>query len=116
MSAVVLPFKGEWQGGAQIERAPARQRMEARALHDARELVAAKSENDDWTARLLIALLATLDSEQSERLELNLLGTNLNSPSVVQALAVVQFATGGKTHRDLVKSYVNRLEPVEASK
>ena len=114
MSAVILPFKGEWQGEPQIERAPATQRMEALALHDARAIVAAKSENDDWTARLLLALLETLSSKQKDLLEFRLLRANLNSRSAVQALAIVQLATGGNAHRELVKSYLNRLEPTEA--
>jgi hypothetical protein len=99
MSAVILPFKGRGEPEAVTPPKPA----EARALHDARLIMAAKRANDDWTARLLLALLQTLGSKQLRLLEFRLLGHNLDSESAVQALALVELTTGNVDHRRRVE-------------
>jgi hypothetical protein len=102
MSAAVIPFTGQWKG----HKEPTRRRAdlaENRALFDARQIKEAKQENDDWTARLLLALLDTLDRKQLNLLEFRLLG-HLNSKSAVQALAIVQTITSDIAHRRRVKA------------
>jgi hypothetical protein len=112
VSAVVIPFKGEWQG--HIEPIPYEGRREAAAFHDARLIRAAKFQNDDWTARLLLAILETLDRKQLELVEFRLMGPNLKGESAVQALALVQLATGDKKHRENVRNHLGALAAREA--
>ena len=112
MSAAVIQFPDRWVGG---DRPPRYQgRAQARAVHDARLIMAAKADNDDWTARLLLALLQTLDRKQLELLEFRLLGPTLDSLSATQALAIVQLATGNKSHREHVRSALASLTKTEA--
>lgn len=112
MSAAVIPFTGEWQGRAKP--LSYQGRADARAVHDARLIRAAKGQNDDWTARLLLALLETLTSKQRELLEFRLMGPQLNSESAAQALAIVQLATSDKNHRDRVRSHLDAFAAREA--
>lgn len=111
MSAAVLPFTGKWHGGSGPTPRPM---ADARAVHDASTISAAKRSNDDWTARLLLALLQTLDRKQLQLLEFRLLGQNLNSESAVQALALVQLATGNNAHKRRVKEALTAIEAREA--
>jgi len=105
VSAVIVPFPGT---NRRVR--PTRERMaQNRALHDARLIMAAKAENDDWTARLLLALLQTLSSKQMALLEFRLMGPNLNTESAVQALAVVQLAMGDNKHRASVTEMLAHL-------
>lgn len=112
MSAAVLPFTGQWHGAT--EPTPYENRSECRAIHDARLIRAAKQSNDDWTARVLLAMLATLDSKQRDLLEFRLLGANLDSESGAQALAVVHFLKGTNAHRKAVGSHVEAFSAREA--
>lgn len=109
----VVPFTGKWNGRA----SPAAYNgmAEARADHDARAIMGAKRDNDDWTARMLLALLETLTSKQRELLEFRLLGPSpIDSESAVQALAIVQLANGDKGHRERVRAALERLAAREA--
>ena len=114
MSAAVLNFTGRWQGHSQpIQRTAYQCRVEALAFNDARRIREAKSENDDWTASLLLTLVQTLDRKQLEMIEFHLM-SSLDSKSATQALALIQLATGSKDHRDRVKSALSRLDAADA--
>jgi hypothetical protein len=112
MSAVVIPFKGKWQGSHE---APAqRDQAAARAFHDARLIRAAKCECDDWTGRLLLALLETLTPKQLTLLEFRLLGPQLDSQSALQALAIVQLVIGDKYHRERIRHHLDAFAARDA--
>lgn len=113
MSATVLPFTGQWQG--RIEPTPYQGKAQAAGIHDARLILAAKRENDDWTARLLLALLETLDHKQLRLLEFRMLGPrSLDCQSALQALAIVQLANGTNAHRGHVRNALEALLKTEA--
>lgn len=116
MSARILPFTGAWQG--RVEPKPHKGKSQARAetvaIHDARAVREAKGANDDWTARVLLALMETLDRKQLELLEFRLIGpTGLDSESAVQALAIIQLVTGTKAHREAVSRHLDALQARE---
>lgn len=100
MSAAVVPFTGKWQGHSKP--APYKGKAQARAVHDARLIMAAKADNDDWTTRLWLAFLQTLTSKQLNLLEFRLLG-EMDSQSSAMALAVVHLVSGNNAHRNHVK-------------
>jgi hypothetical protein len=112
MSAVIIPFRGEWEGNGKPT-ADANVMAAARALHDARLIAAAKADNDDWTARVLLAILQTLSTKQLDIVEFRLCGQSIDTASAVQALAVVQFAKGNNSHRERVKNVLAVLETRE---
>lgn len=116
MSAAVIPFTGEWQGRFEpsdyqrVEESKAGL-AEARALHDAKLICAANAQNDDWTARLLLGLLETLNHKQLDLLEFRMLAPEfLTDKSACQALALVQLAKGTNAHRSRVKAALARRE------
>lgn len=106
MSATLIRFPKEPVGPI-FERSPTELRRQNRATHDAHLIRTAKRENDDWTARLLLALLETLDSKTLDILEFRLIGPDpdrIQSESIEQALAIVQLAKGDKGHRQRVSA------------
>lgn len=109
MSAAILPFKGKHIGGAAIERPSGVERAQALALYGARQIKDARATNDDWTAKLLLALLEVLDRKQLSMVEFRLLGPEMDSASARQALAIVQLANGDKAHREGVRAMLDRI-------
>ena len=106
MSASIIPFTGKWHG--RFVPQPYEGRAQARAQHDARLIRGAKQDNDDWTARIILAWLETLDRKQLELIEFRLLGANLDGVSALQALAVVQLFTDHH-HRQRVSDFISKL-------
>lgn len=109
MTATIIPFTGAWHGRFeaapyQVEIQTREGQAKARAFHDARLISSAKRNNDDWTARLLLAILQTLTRKQLELVEFRLLGPNLIDASACEALALVHLALGDKRHRENVRS------------
>ena len=108
MSAVVLRFTGDWKGWVE----PATAEMEARenALHDARQIIAAKRAEDSWTATVLTGMLAAMDKPHLLRLELAIGTHGECNDATRQALALVRLGNCGKDHRRRVKSAIDALQ------
>jgi hypothetical protein len=111
VSGVVVPFKGEWQGGAQIERAPATQRAEVRALRDARLIRDANREEGNWLNAAFVALLKVLSDDQRRLLEASLAirAAAAEDRDAEQALAIVRFRTGSPEHCQRVATMLCRM-------
>jgi hypothetical protein len=111
VSAVILPFKGEWQGGACFERSSYTQKADARAIRDARLIIDAKREADNWLSAAFLALLCVLDKQQLAQLEafLCIRGVAGGNREAEQALAIVRLQTGSSEQRQRVGQMVKRL-------
>lgn len=116
MSATILKFRtGET---VRRGRPPVQNQTDAKAIRHARLIKTAKGENDDWTARLLIALISTMDRGALNRLELvlgNMLGlagpvaTGPVSESALQAYTLVELANGDQRHRERVGALLQHM-------
>lgn len=112
MTAAILPFQRQKEGG--FDRSPFQQRADDRLIREARLIVAAKRDRDDWTGRLLLALLPTLDPLQQARISVAL-ATCADSEPAQQALALVHLATASKEERQRIRAVLDRLEGPEVA-
>lgn len=111
-TATVLKFTGDWEG--RFEPSGFQLKAQQNALRDARGIIEAKNENNDWTANLLVGLLGVLDDEQRTRLELALAGREDESQGARSAMALVRYANSSKEYRERIKSAVQVLCEQEA--
>ena len=108
MSARIIDFPGEWEG----QNAPPEFQGEAQlnALHDARQISAAKREADNWVGTMLLGLIASMHTKDLLRLELAIGTHGACNEATAQALALVRLRGRGKEHRELVSAAIDRLE------
>jgi hypothetical protein len=116
-SATVVAFTGAWQGrfepsAFQTKAMRDVQFREEQAFRDARKIIAAKRDADNWMGRVLIAMLATMDDLQRARI--GVLLAPQASEEARQASAVVRFATAGKAERRRIQAMLDRLQDGEA--
>ncbi len=108
MTARILRFTGAWQG--RIEPREPEDQADAIALHDARQIIAAKREADNWMSVVLLGMLASMDKPYLLRAELAI-GTHAKTgPAMAQALALVRLGSCGKEHRARVMAALNVLQ------
>jgi len=111
-NARVLKFTGAWKG--RFEQTDNGFEAQQNALADARNIIAAKSECDDWTARLLMGLLCILDEDQLTRLEIALCQGGDCGEAQRQSIALIRLRHSCKAHRERVKSAIAVLQEREA--
>ncbi len=111
MNARVLKFTGNWEG--RFEPSTFEMKAQENALLDARQIIAAKREADNWMGALLIGLLASMDEAQLTRLELAIAAHADVSDAARQALAMVRLANCGKGHRERVIAAIDVLNERE---
>lgn len=112
MSAAILKFTGNWEG--RFEPSLCTMEAQANAIHDARQIIAAKNAANNWTSVVLVALLASMDEDQKVRLELAIAAHAECDEAARQALAMVRLANCGKEHRARVLAAVDVLQEGEA--
>ena len=107
-TARVLKFTGNWEG--HLEASHCELEAQATALRDARQIIAARREADNWMSTLLVGMLATMEKEQLVRLELSIAKRVDADAGTRQALSLIRLANSGKEHRDRVSSALGVLQ------
>lgn len=107
-TARVLKFTGPWEG--RFEPTSLDAAANTNALADARLIINAKKAASDWTATLLLAMLATMDDDAKVRLELSLAVAADDSECVRQAMALVRLSHSSAGHKERVRTAVDALQ------
>lgn len=114
-TARILKFTRPWQGRFEASDFERDVRIEAHAtaLHDARQIIAARREADNWMATLLLGMLAAMDGPALLRAEVAIGAHADCNAAARQALALIRLANCGKEHRARVLSAIDVLQERE---
>lgn len=106
MTARVLKFSRDWDG--RFEASEFESSAHLNALNDARQIIAAKREANNWMSHLLVALLTVIGEDQLKRLEMAI-ETCPPEEDTRQALALVRLANSDKAQRRRVLAAMDAL-------